>query len=130
MARRDRGDSLCRGLDEYASLNMKRNTDQDNKPAYDELLKLKEQIAAGALEANQLNAERVKEAWAEAVLWDQVFKETGLESLPDPEGLGEGAQVLEDWLVEAYSSDLRSPDEVRAALNCVREEIIADRDLE
>jgi hypothetical protein len=98
------------------------------KKQIDESTQLMALIKAGTLEVNQRNAERVKDAWIDALQWDELFRKSGLQWLPDPEGLSEAPQVFEEWLVVAYAGNFKSADEARAALHTVRDEVIASVD--
>ena len=76
---------------------------------------LAEAITAGKLRRTQANAETVKAAWVEAVKWNQLFKEAGLEWLPDPENTQGYEVIFESWIVKAYTCETNSEEQVRAA---------------
>ena len=91
----------------------------------DEATRLYNLIKADELEVTEANANKVKDLWGEAICWDHLFKISGLDFLPDPGGETEHVRIYEEWLVKAYASRNRSEDDVRAALENVRQEIIA-----
>ena len=91
----------------------------------DEATRVYNLIKADEFEVTEANASKVKDLWGEAICWDHLFKISGLDFLPDPEGESEHVIIYEEWLVKAYASGSRSEDDVRAVLESVRREIIA-----
>jgi hypothetical protein len=83
-------------------------------------------IKAGTLNPTQANAEVVKDAYAESVMWNATFEAVGLADLPDPEGIHSYEQVFEDWLALVYRENFNSSGDVRAALHQVRDQIRKD----
>ena len=82
-------------------------------------------VRGGCLPATEENAEKVWNAYANALFWGAVFRDAGLEHLPDPEGVSEEPELLEVWLVEAYRDNFDTEDECRAAIHQSRDDILA-----
>lgn len=86
-------------------------------------------IKTGKLKVTQANAEAVKKAWGESVIWDATFKATSLDCLPDPQGISEHSQLFEDWLVKAYCAKFASENETRHKFHLAREAILREEGL-
>jgi hypothetical protein len=90
----------------------------------DKIEELVKVIKAGTLAINQRNANLVRDAYCWSVIWDQAFRDLGLNDLPDPDGISEYPQILEDWLAKAFRGNFASEELCRASLHKLREVVI------
>ena len=97
----------------------------NNEP--DEVEEVLSLIRAGSMKVNEENAERVKNAWRNSLLWRGVFEKAGLGSLPDPEGAyTDGPEALEEWLFQAYKGNFKEEYHCRMAFNRVKAAILEE----